>query len=91
MQNIHFTDDEIEQVLDCVVAVLNLGNVDFGLIEVTGGDFVASPSLETKDYLMTACKLLQIDLKMLIHSMTKMRVTIHNEVIETKLDLDAAY
>jgi hypothetical protein len=58
MRNIHFTEDEIEQVLDCVVAVLNLGNIGFGLIEVKGGDYAASPSAETKDYLITAQKLL---------------------------------
>ena len=30
MKNVHFTDPEIEQILDVVVAVLNIGNVEFG-------------------------------------------------------------
>ena len=32
MKNVHFTDQEIQQILDCVVGVLNLGNVEFGEI-----------------------------------------------------------
>lgn len=30
MKNVHFTDPEIAQILDVVVAILNIGNVDFG-------------------------------------------------------------
>lgn len=32
MKNVHFSDQEIVQILDCVVAVLNMGNVEFGMI-----------------------------------------------------------
>lgn len=44
MRNTHFTDQEISQILDCVVAVLNLGNVEFG---VTDGDETPRPSLDS--------------------------------------------
>ena len=33
MKNVHFTDSEIVQILDAVVAVLTLGNVEFGLVD----------------------------------------------------------
>ena len=32
MKNVKFSDQEIVQILDAVVAVLNMGNVEFGLI-----------------------------------------------------------
>jgi myosin heavy subunit len=91
MRNIHFSDTEIEEVLDCVVAVLNLGNVGFGVIAAKGGDQVASPSIETKDYLVAAGKLLRIDLKTLVAAMTKKRTTVGREVIDSNLNLDQAY
>jgi myosin heavy subunit len=33
MKNVHFTDPEIAQILDVVVAILNIGNIDFGLLK----------------------------------------------------------
>ena len=33
MKNVHFTDPEIAQILDVVVAILNIGNVEFGNIK----------------------------------------------------------
>ena len=35
MKNVHFSDQEIVQILDVVVAILNLGNVEFGMINDT--------------------------------------------------------
>ena len=32
MKNVAFTDPEIVQILDCTVAVLTMGNVEFGMI-----------------------------------------------------------
>jgi myosin heavy subunit len=53
MRNVNFSNSEIEEVMDQVVAILNLGNVDF----TDTGDAV-SPTLETKDYLITSAKYL---------------------------------
>ena len=91
MRNIHFTQTEIEEVIDCVVAVLNLGNVGFGHVTATGGEQVASPSVDTKDFLKNASKLLKINVKALVGCMTKKRTTIGREVIDSNLNLDQAY
>lgn len=53
MKNVHFTDQEIVQILDSVVAVLNLGNVEFGL----KGE-QPLPSADSKDFITTAARLL---------------------------------
>jgi hypothetical protein len=58
MKNIHFGETEIQNVLDVVVAILNLGNVGFGTISAKGGDKVPSPSKGTSDFLISVGKLL---------------------------------
>lgn len=60
MRNVHFTDQEIVQIFDSVVAILNLGNVEFGVID--GDEDTARPSIDSKDYLKMAARLLGIDL-----------------------------
>ena len=87
MKNVHFTDPEIAQILDVVVAVLNLGNVEFGLLK----DDNVGPAAQSKDHLSEACRFLQIDMNMLIKSLTTKSIKIGNEVIETPLSLDQAY
>ena len=44
MRNVQFSDDEIQSCLDTVVAILHLGNVEFGEIS----DGAAGPSAESK-------------------------------------------
>jgi myosin heavy subunit len=44
MKNVQFSDDEIQTCLDAVVAILHLGNVEFGEIS----DSAAGPSAESK-------------------------------------------
>ena len=46
MRNVKFSDQEIVQILDTVCAVLNLGNVEFGL----NGE-QPRPSQDSKDYI----------------------------------------
>ena len=33
MKNVNFSDPEIAQILDVVVAILNIGNIEFGLLK----------------------------------------------------------
>ena len=87
MKNVHFTDQEIAQILDVVVAILNIGNVEFGNLK----DDTVGPASQSKEFLTTACNLLQIDMGMLIKSLTTKQQKIAKEVIETSLSLDQAY
>lgn len=32
MRNVHFSDSEIAQTIDAVVAILNIGNIEFGYV-----------------------------------------------------------
>ena len=70
------------------MAILNLGNVGFGTINAKGGDKVPSPSKGTSDFLISVGKLLQIDLKKLIHAMTKKRQTIGKDIIDVNFTLE---
>jgi len=54
MKNVHFSESEIVQILDCVVAVLNIGNVEFGMID----DDKAGPSADSRDYITNVARLL---------------------------------
>lgn len=69
------------------MAVLNLGNVEFGRIN----DNQISASANSKDHLMEVSKLLQIDVKALIKALTIKKTIVAKDVIETQLDIDAAY
>lgn len=66
MKNVQFSDDEIQTCLDAVVAILHLGNVEFGEIS----DSAVGPSAESKKSLLLAASVLGVDLKVLIQSMT---------------------
>ena len=33
MRNVHFKDAEISQTIDAVVAILNIGNIEFGYVD----------------------------------------------------------
>jgi myosin heavy subunit len=83
MRNVGFSQSEIEEVLDQVVAILNLGNVDF-----TDTGNAVQPTLETKDYLITCAELLKVDLASLAKCLTKKSMKIAGETIETSLSLD---
>jgi len=84
MKNVQFTDDEVQTCLDAVVAILSLGNVEFGMIT----DTQPGPSAESKNLLVTAAKLLGIDLKTLIDAMTKKKSVIMKEVMISELTLE---
>ena len=65
------------------MAILQLGNVEF-----TDTGSAVAPTLETKDYLVSCAKLLQVDLTKLAMSLTKKTARIAGEVIETALSLE---
>ncbi len=58
MKNVLFSDQEIVQILDTVIAILNMGNVEFGMID----DDTPRPSADSRDYITTAARLLNVDL-----------------------------
>jgi len=70
-----------------VVAVLNMGNVEFGLIN----DDVPRPSADSKDNITMAARLLGVDLEKLVHALTMKKQLLGREIIETNLDIDQAY
>ena len=88
MRNVHFTDQEISQILDCVVAVLNMGNVEFGMID---GDETPKPSQDSKDYITMTARLLQVDLAVLVKALSTKRQLLGKDLIESPLTLDQAY
>ena len=47
MRNVGFTEEEINQIIDFIVAILNLGNVDFMETQKSGAGTCATISKET--------------------------------------------
>lgn len=87
MKNVNFSDDEIQQTLDAVVAILMLGNVEFGMIT----DTQPGPSADSKELLQTAAKLLGVELKNLIKAMTTKKSIVMKEVMISELTLEQSY
>ena len=84
MKNVQFSDDEVQTCLDAVVAILSLGNVEFGMIT----DTQPGPSKESKELLVTAAKLLGVEMKTLIQAMTSKKSVIMKEVMISELTLE---
>ena len=84
MKNVKFSDQEIVQILDAVVAVLNMGNVEFGLIN----DDQPRPSQDSKDYITAAARLMGVDLKDLVNALSVKKQEVAKEVINTPLTID---
>ena len=57
MENVNYNEQEIEQILDCVVAILNMGNVNF---RETGSDTI-EPKEESRGYIAKAAQWLGVD------------------------------
>jgi len=87
MRNVHFSDQEIVQIIDTVVAVLNMGNVEFGMLD----DDTPRPSADSKDYITAAARLLGVDLAKMVESLTTKKQVIGKETILTALTIDQAY
>ena len=87
MKNVHFSDQEIVQILDAVVAVLNLGNVEFGLIN----DDTPRPASDSRDNITTAARLLGVDLAKLVNALSTKRQVLGGEVIDSPLTIDQAH
>jgi myosin heavy subunit len=66
MKNVNFTDEEIQTTLDATVAILMLGNVEFGMVT----DTQPGPSSESKQLLEQAAKLLGVEVLSLVKAMT---------------------
>lgn len=88
MRNVHFSDQEIVQIIDATVAILNLGNVEFGVVD---GEDLPRPSADTRDFVTTAARLLGVDLTKLVNSLTTKRQIIGKEVLDSPLTIDQAY
>lgn len=87
MKNVHFSDQEIVQILDSVVAVLNMGNVEFGLVD----NDIPRPSADSKDAITMTARLLGVELEKLVHSLTMKKQLLGREVIESNLNIDQSY
>ena len=87
MKNVHFSDQEIVQILDSVVAILNMGNVEFG---VNQQDKV-SPAADSKDAVMMTARLLGVEWEKLVFALTMKKQLLGREIIESNLNLDQAY
>ena len=84
MRNVHFSDPEIVQILDAVVAILNLGNVGFGMVD----DNTPRPAADSRDYVTTAARLLGVDLAKLVNALSTKRQVIGKEVLESPLTIE---
>lgn len=87
MRNVHFSDQEIVQIIDTIVAVLNMGNVEFGMID----DDTPRPSADSKDYITAAARLLGVDLAKMVESLTMKKQVIGKEIIMSAMTIDQAY
>ena len=66
MKNVAITEEELTQILDVMIAILNLGNVKF---EGEEGDELL-PTANSSIHISEAAKLLQVDKEGLIKSLT---------------------
>ena len=87
MKNVQFTDPEIIQILDCVVAVLHMGNVEFGLVD----DDKPRPAADSRDTITMAARLLGVDLAKLVEALSIKRQVIGGETLDSPLTIDNAY
>ena len=67
-------------MIDAVIAVLNMGNVEFGFVE--NGDDTPRPSADSREHITTAARLLGVDLAKLVlrvrvvHGLSSLRLHI---------------
>jgi myosin heavy subunit len=71
MRSVQFTEMEIGEVLDCVVAVLKLGNVVFA-----ERDNDVAPTFESNECLADCSELLGVDLITLVKALTKKSIKV---------------
>ena len=90
MHNVGFSAQEVELVFDQVVAILNLGNVEFDE-PVNDNQGPVAGGNETTEFLQNCAKLLQVDLKELSKCMTYKSQKIANETILSALSVDQAF
>ena len=89
MRNVHFSDQEIVQILDTVVAILNMGNVEFGMLDENGDK--VGPSADSREYITTAARLFGVDLTKLVIALTTERQVIGKETLDSRLTIDEVY
>lgn len=76
-------------MIDAVIAVLNMGNVEFGFVE--NGDDTPRPSADSREHITTAARLLGVDLAKLVNCITMKKQTVGKEIFESALTLEQAY
>lgn len=87
MRTVNFTQDEITECFDTVVALLNLGNLKFQ--ETDSGN--VAPTIQTKSFALKTAELLKVDLKNLLKALTMKVAVIGGEKIESSLSLAQTY
>ena len=70
--------------MDAVVGVLNMGNVEFGLVN----DDTPRPSADSRENITNVARLMNIDLEQLVNALTTKRQTIGKEVLTSPLTID---
>lgn len=70
MQNIGFTEDEINEIIDIVVGIVNLGNIEFENQFKNGQDH-AVVFEDCKEFLLTASKCFKLSPEQLVLTMTQ--------------------
>lgn len=85
MRNIGFTDEEVNHVIDIIVAVLNLGQVTFDKFSKPGVGDISQVNTSSLPSLTQICSLLQVDQLKLIKSLTMKSSIMGKEVIESNL------
>lgn len=85
MKNIGFTPDNIDSVLEIVVAILNMGNIVFETVNKPGTGDVGGITASTKSYLENAAKHLRLTPAQLEGALTTKVSIIGKDVITTNL------
>ena len=91
MKNIGFVEQEIQQVLDIVVAILQLGNLEFDKVAKTGVGDVSVVNKESLPLFAQICQHLKIDQAKLAKALTHKKQVIGKDIIESNLSQEEAY
>lgn len=91
MRNIGFTDKEVEQVLNTVVAILLLGNIEFDKVHKAAVGDVSQVNSDSIHSLAKICAFLGLNLDKLTKALTFKKQVIGRDVIEINLNQDEAY
>lgn len=91
MKNIGFSEEEINSVIDIVVAILLLGNVEFETFSKPGVGDVSRIEQGCEALVEQICKLVCLEKDAFKKALTVKTSTIMKDVIETPLSKEEAY